>query len=388
MGRRGRNFRPLFSVFSKVQASMSHAEIERISPLLTDLVGIGFFRLSGVDTDLSTDELVDLADALAGGLLREVGDGWYVTDWPETLAVQTIRRIAGVVSYPVPCSDVVEALMKAIAFGPAAVALKERRARASEWIEAYEAIPGASVLAELASITGARIISGRGVNMMDFFDVTDPMEPTEEEALVLYALQESPFAAMQLSRLCRRLPGSPSRTATYAMVERMPFILKDHTKAARIIGFEGHPEGFVPEKVEFFRGLCWSEDGRRALLELSANDECIQSNSCNIPEDARIMIEGIYREVQSGIELRCNHRNGPDKRKVAGLPQIIKRQFRDYVAKDRIYVLLDRDTGEARVDVFSIHRNDKLASIMRMLQEGIRHGDLLEMFDDALNEAA
>lgn len=363
-------------------------DIERIRPLVSDLVKIGFFRLSGISMGLSHSELAEIAAEESDFHLVSLGDGWYVTDWEDTLASATLNRIAGIVREPVPMTDVAEALMRAIAYGPASEKTAARRVRARSWKEAYESMPSRAVMLHLCETVGARLFNENGSDRIDFEDVLYPVAPTDKEKSVLYALEESPYGALSVGRLCRRIEGQPSRASTYALIEAMPFILKDHVKAARIIGAEGHPEGYVSGDTEFYRGLSWSACGTRGLIELSANEECIESNSCNIPADARVKIEGCYEEVNSGIEIRCDHRLGPDKRKVGGLTKVIHKLFNDYVSKDKIYLLLDRQTGEARVDVISMHAADKLALIERMLEEGIQKGALAEMLADDIGMAA
>lgn len=367
---------------------METTEIERIRPLVSDLVKIGFFRLSGIQTDLSLSELAEIAAEESDFYLVSLGDGWYVTNWEDTLASETFNRIAGVAREPVPAADVAEALMRAVAYGPASEKAAGRRARAKDWLETYESLPSRAVLAHLCETVGARLESVNGQDRIDFEDVVYPVAPSDKEKAVLYALEESPYGAMPVSRLCRRIEGQPSRTATYGMIESMPFILKDHVKAARIIGAEGHPEDYVPGETDFFHSLGMAPDGRRAKVELSANEECIESNSCNIPAECRQLIEGVYTEVNSGIEIRIDYPSGPDKRKVAGLSRVIRKHFKGYASKDKVFLILDKDTGEARVDVVSMHATEKMAGIERMFEEGIRSGPLLEAFSEDLGAAA
>jgi hypothetical protein len=117
---------------------------------------------------------------------------------------------------------------------------------------------------------------------------------------------------------------------------------------------------------------------------MSANEECIEANSCNLPVAVRAQIEGIYTEVCSGFPILCDPRNGPDKRKIVGLPKVIHSRFNDYVAKDHMYLIVDMASGEARVDVISIHAKDKRAAIERMLEEGINSDPLLSAEERSL----
>lgn len=366
---------------------MDNAEIERIRPLVADLVMIGFFRLSGIETTLSEAELVEIADAEADGSLIAVDDGWYVTDWKDTLATQTFERIAGVASDVVPCSDVVAALMKAVAYGPAKARADVRRSRRHVWVQAYESLPTQAVIRAIADIVGANLVSEGGSVNVDFADVANPERPTEREQSVIYALEESPHGAMSVSRLCRRIDGGVRRATAYARIDTMPFILKDHTKAARLIGADGHPEGYKAE-TSFFVGMRWSSCGTRVLVHLRANEECIESNSCNIPAEARAQIEGTYVDVSTGIAIRCEHHEGRDNRKILGFTEIVHTLFDDYYSKDNIYLLLDRKTGEARLEVVSLHAAEKMAAIERMLEEGIRAGSLTGMFAEPMSMAA
>jgi hypothetical protein len=365
---------------------MEPNETARIRSLVSDLVKIGFFRLSGLPTELSQSELAEIAAEESDFYLVPLEDGWYVTNWEDTLASQTLNRIAGVVHQPVPASDVAEALMRAVAYGPASEKAVSRRQRAKLCLETYDSMPSRAVLAHLCETVGASMTASGGTEMIDFYDVTYPVEPSEIEKSVLYALEESPYGAMQVSRLCRRV--GRSRASTYHHIDKMPFILKDHRKAARIIGAEGHPEDFVSNEADFFGSFVMTPDSGRAKVELNANEECIESNSCNIPVECRQLVEGAYKEVNSGIEIRIDGPSGPDKRKVAGLSHVIRTHFKGYASKDKVYLILDKDTGEARVDVVSMHAAEKMAVIDRMFEEGIRQGPLLDAFSNDLGAAA
>jgi hypothetical protein len=354
---------------------MDTAEIERIRPLVADLVRIGFFRLSGISTTLSLPELAQIAAEESDFHVIALEDGWYVTNSEETLATETLNRIAGVVYESVVVGDVVGSLMRAILCGPSWVDERNRRKRGRVLNEVYESSPSRAVLTYLSDIVGARMESFNGVDRIDFSDVTYPVSPSQKEQAIIYALEESPYGAMQVSRLCRRV--GISRASTYHRIDSMPYILKDHRKAARLIGADGHPEGYIPADMRpFFLGLRWSRCGSRALVHLSANEECIESNSCNIPADARSQIEGSYVEVCSGNVLECEHREGRDNRKISGFTETVHALCEDYVSKDNIYLILDKQTGEARLDVLSMHASGKMAAIERMLEEGIIRGQL------------
>ncbi len=365
---------------------METNEAARIRPLVSDLVKIGFFRLSGLQTDLSQSELAEIAAEESDFYLVSLEDGWYVTNWEDTVASETMNRIAGVVHEPVPVSDVAEALMRAVAYGPSSEKAATRRPSAKRCLETYDSMPSRAVIAHLCDTVGASMAVSGGTEMIDFSDVTYPVEPSEIEKSVLYALEESPYGAMQVSRLCRRV--GKSRAATYYHIDSMPFILKDHTKAARVIGAEGHPEDFVSNEAEFFGSFTMTPDSRRAKVELNGNEESIESNSCNIPVECRKLIEGVYTEVNSGIEIRIDGPSGPDKRKVAGLSRVIRHHFNDYASKDKVYLILDKETGEARVDVVSMHAAEKMAVIERMFEEGVRQGPLQEAFSEDLGPVA
>lgn len=365
---------------------MESNEAARIRPLVSDLVKIGFFRLSGLQTELSQSELAVIAAEESDFHLIALEDGWYVTNWEDTLASNTMNRVAGVVHDVVPAADVAETLMRAVAYGPASKKAASRRPRAKLCLETYDSMPSRAVLAHLCRIVGASTTMSGGREMVDFSSVLYPTEPSEIEKSVLYALEESPYGAMQVSRLCRRV--GKSRASTYYHIDSMPFILKDHTKAARVIGAEGHPEGFVSNDAEFFSSFAMTLDGRRAKVELNGNEESIESNSCNIPVDSRRLVEGVYTEVSSGIEIRIDGPSGPDKRKVAGLSRVIRHYFNDYASKDKVFLLLDKESGEARVDVVSMHATDKMDVIERMFQEGIRPGSLMEAFPVELGMVA
>jgi hypothetical protein len=360
---------------------MSSNEIERVRPLISDLVKIGFFRLSDVVTTLGAEEMLAIAKEESEDSLITVDGGWCVTNWEETLATVTMCRIAGVVHEPVKMSQVNEALMRAIAYGPFTEKPAVRRERAKTWIECYDALPSRAVISQLCDLVGARMSSAGGVDWVDFTYAFDPIEPSDNERAILYALEESPYGALQVSRLCRRV--GRSRTSTYQQIESMPYILKDHVRAACLIGADGHPEDWISGEAEFFHSFSMTSDGERAKVELNANEECIESNSCNIPVECRRLVEGVYTEVNTGIEIKIEHPSGPDKRKVAGLSQVVRNHFGNYASKDKVFLILDKATGEARVDVVSIHATQKMDFINTMFRDGIRQGALADLVDEA-----
>jgi hypothetical protein len=359
--------------------SETSLETERVRPVVADLVRVGFFRLSGIDTTLSHDELAGIAEQESEFYLKRLDDGWYLTNWEDTLAGVALRRIAGVVDGEIPMADVAAALMKTVAYGPAGERNhQKRRARGRAWMEAYESNPSPALVAELCALSGVAFDPVR--KLADFSTCDFPVHPTDREMELLYALEESPYSSMPTSRLCRKLEGRPSRTWVDALVEGIPFILKDRGQAARIIGTDGIPDYALADDIESFASMRKSSDGSRVMLEFRITDECVEGNSFNIPQECREEVHGVFIEVSTDREIKYN-KDGRDARKVTGIGKSIRMLFPDYLAKETAYIILDRVEHTARVEVISMHAADKLEAIERMLEEGIRQGPILEASD-------
>lgn len=365
------------------EAALTSAETARVRPIIHDLVSTGVFRLNGFETTLSASDLEDIAFEEAGGYLHSLADGWHVTNWEDTVAAEVMNRIAGVVDEPIPVQDVIQSIMKMIACGPldervAAV----RRKKGREIAECYESEPSYLAMDLLCDIAGVKRVGDK----IDFTNCDHPVEPTIKEKDVLYCLEESPYRSMTMGRLCRKMENKPSRTWVDGFLETLPFILKNKGEAPRIIGSEGIPE-YALDETESFVSMTKSSDGKRFMLEFRISEECVESNSFNIPSACRNDIHGLFTEVTTGKPIKHN-RESRDARKVTGIGLAIRTLFPAYLGKENAFVIVDHETMQARVEVVGLYSHDKRALVERMLEEGIRGGPILEAYAEEFSEDA
>ncbi|WP_327210423.1 hypothetical protein [Rhizobium leguminosarum] len=343
--------------------------IELGFPEIRDLVEIGLFRRPGGAFPNLDESLLRHASELIGAEVVSAGDGWHVVLSDDTACGDALLRIAGAVEdAKIPLADVVEGMLKNVAYGPRSERTEKlRKARGKVWAEYFDSLPARAAVVLLCEHVGATV-SGDDV---DFSTCPFVVETSTFEKDVLYCLEETPERSMPTSRLCRKLDGYPSRTLVDMKLAAIPFVLKDKGGAPRIIGASGMQH--VLEPVESFVTLHRSSDGVRVMIEYRLSEETVECNSFNIPADCRSAVHGDFVEITTGVAIR-HDMHSRDARKVTGIGPAVRRMFPGYTGKEGGFVLLDAQTGEARVEVVGMHSHDAREAMMLMLETGILPG--------------
>jgi hypothetical protein len=326
-----------------------------VAAILTDFISIGVFHTSVLRKVATEEEVFDDLRNLRQDIdqVGQIGNGWGVIYDHQTVAVRTMLRIAAVTdSRIIPFSDIAQAIVKMAEWGPEVNDAVERKEYGKRWGETFEIYPSEKVVRALAQFIGATVTS-KGV---DFSTTKYVIEPTTLETAVLEALELQYDYCAPTSRLCRMLPGSPSRTATdYSILKGIPFVLKPSRDSNRLIGYEPNPALASVEDKSSYVSMYKSINGQRVVLQYVVSEQNVEGNSFNIPSSAREAVHGVYANKRSKGSIKYNI-NGKDARKVTGIGKYIRTVYPDYVEGQSCFILLDR--RELTADVILCNQGD------------------------------
>jgi hypothetical protein len=326
-----------------------------IAAALTDFISIGVFHTSMLRMVATEEEVFDDLRNLRQDIdqVVQVGNGWGVILDTQTVAVRTMLRIAAVTdSRIIPFSDVAQAIVKMAEWGPDVMDAVTRKEFGKRWGATLEIYPSDNVVRTLAAFVGATV-TDKGV---DFSTTKYVIEPTELEFAVLEALELEYDRCAPTSRLCRMLPGRPSRTqADYSILKGIPFVLKPLRDGNRLIGYEPNPLLASPEDKSSYVSMYKSVSGERIVLQYVVSEQNVEGNSFNIPSSAREAIDGVYANKRAKGSIKYNI-HGRDARKVTGIGKYIRTVYPDYVEGQWCFILLDRHEGSA--DVILCNQDD------------------------------
>lgn len=321
-----------------------------LAETLTDFISIGVFHTSILRQVATEEEIFDDLRNLRQDIdqVVDVGKGWGVILDNQTVAVRTMLRIAAVTDERViPYSDVAQAIVKMAEWGPEVADPAIRKEFGRRWGNTLEIYPSENVIRVLADFIGATT-SNKGV---DFSSTKDVIEPTDLEWSVLEALELQYDRCAPTSRLCRMLPGKPSRThADYSILKGIPFVLKPSRDANRLIGYQPNPLLTSAEDKSSYVSMYKSVNGARIALQYVVSEQNVEGNSFNIPSSAREAIDGVYANKRTKGSIKYNI-NGKDARKVTGIGKYIRSVYPDYVEGQSCFILLDREERSADVIV-------------------------------------
>lgn len=331
------------------------APVMDLAATLTDFISIGVFHTSVLRQVATEEEIFDDLRNLRQDIdqVVEIGNGWGVILDSQTVAVRTMLRIAAVTDdREIPFSDVAQAIVKMAEWGPDVADAGIRKEFGKRWGNTFEIYPSENVIRKLAEFIGATSKN----NGVDFSTTKYVIEPTELEYAVLEALELEYDRCAPTSRLCRMLPGRPSRThADYSILKSIPFVLKPLRDGNRLIGYEPNPVLNSAEDKESYVSMCKSVNGERVVLQYVISEQNVEGNSFNIPSSAREAVHGVYANKRTRGSIKYNI-EGKDARKVTGIGKYIRTIYPDYVEGQSCFVLLDR--AERSADVILCSRDD------------------------------
>lgn len=324
------------------------APVIDLAATLTDFISIGVFHTSVLRQVANEEEVFDDLRNLRQDIdqVVQIGNGWGVILDNQTVAVRTMLRIAAVTDNRViPFSDVAQAIVKMAEWGPDVTDAGIRKEFGKRWGNTLEIYPSENVIRKLADFIGATS-SNKGV---DFSTTKYVIEPTDLEYAVLEALELQYDRCAPTSRLCRMLPGTPSRTkADYSILKGIPFVLKPSRDVNRLIGYEPYPLLTSAEDKSSYVSMYKSVNGERIVLQYVVSEQNVEGNSFNIPSSAREAIHGVYANKRAKGSIRYNM-DGKDARKVTGIGKYIRTIYPDYVEGQSCFILLDRRDRSADV---------------------------------------
>lgn len=319
-----------------------------LDTMLIDFISLGIFHETFVRGAMTREQLFQAVKSLRSDESEVVdcGDGWFVVLNNQTIAMRTLMRIAAVTEDRVIAyDDLAKAIIKMAEWGPEITDNAMRKNYASRWGEYFEILPSTSAIKCLADNLGCTDL-GKGCNLSTSRYV---IEPSEVELFVLEALELQYDHCAPTSRLCRLIPGTPSRThLDYAVLKKIPFVLKPSREVNRLIGYEPDPKLAMDQDKPSYLAFRLSDDGKRVLLQYLVSEQNVEGNSFNIPESIRETLHGEYSNVRAKGKIRYD-KDGKDARKITGVGKYIRDIYPDYVEGQYAYVLLDREEWKSDV---------------------------------------
>lgn len=327
-----------------------------LNQVIADFAAIGLFHSALLRGILTHGEIVDDVSDFSPYPVVDFGEGWVGVKDFNCIALRTMFRLAAVTDDRViPYSDVGQAIVKMVEWGPENCKATDRKAVARRWSEYFEVLPSKAAVSGLAEFIGATD-TGKGI---DFSTVGEVIEPTEIEQAVLDAIEMQYDFAAPSSRLCRearkRLSPSSKHTVDYRTLKKIPFILKPEREYNRLVGFE--PDIRLVSNVENagMTGLVKSPDGLRVLVEYLVSEENVEGNSFNVPVEAKEIVAGSYLNRKTGTSIGLNIET-KFAQKLTGIGAVIREVFPDYINGQKCFVLLDKKEKTAEVEL--INAND------------------------------
>jgi hypothetical protein len=324
-----------------------------LTQVITDFAEIGLFHTVLLRGILTHGEIVEDVSDFTTAPVVDFGSGWVGINDFNSVALTTMFRLAAVTEDRViPYADVANAIVKMVEWGPDGLAAKDRKAVAKRRAEYFEALPTKAAIAALASFIGAND-TGSGI---DFSTVDEVIQPNELEQAVLDAIEMQYDFCAPSSRLCRearkRLPKSSKLTVDYRTLKKIPFILKPEREYNRLIGFE--PDGRLVSSVENagMTGLIKSTDGLRVIVEYLVSEENVEGNSFNVQVDAKPVVAGSYLHQATGTNIGLNT-DTKFAQKLTGIGAVIREIYPDYVNGQKCFVMLDKVTKTAEVELIN-----------------------------------
>lgn len=315
------------------------------------LLAAGVFRAAW------SEEAVDHFDVVS------LADGWCVHLSKDTAAAEAIFRIAGAIDVTVPFADMAKAVTKHII---------HRQPVLKDMFESY---PSDASLTLLAGEVGATVTAkGIEVNSMEeVIDLTD-----DEDALrsILLATLDGNCPAARLVHLYGK---SGKRTwFNDHFLPTIPFIIHEKNQPVRLVGYQPHPKLHKMDDQGRFVGIEIDEDSGRCLLEFVVSEQSVEGNSFNVAVGAKAAVAGSYTEINSGIPISFSL-DRKNARKFSGMGRVVRNLYPDYQSGQTAFVVLDRDNGQAHVELCPANDFDARQKMREMLKEGLQAHNSMSM---------
>lgn len=314
-----------------------------IEGLTSKLAKAGMFRTSWIPND----ELP--ADA------SHLPDGWSVVVTKDTVAAEAVYRIAGAIDVPVPPSDLAKGIVKLII------------SRFPEFSELYTSYPSRTATDLLAFHLGC----GKNKDGYDLNRMSEVIAMTPDEERLHALLVATIDGCCAAARLVHQFGKTGKRTwFNDHFLPTVPFVIHDKGEPVRLVGHNPHPALHKNADEGRFVGLELSKDGNRCLLEFVVSEQSVEGNSFNVPVSAKAAIAGRYKEIRSKIPLTFSL-DRKNARKFSGMGRVVRKLYPRYVAGQVAYVVLDKETGEALLELHDRFDDNARDRIRAMLDDGI-----------------
>jgi hypothetical protein len=334
------------------------------------LVKSGVFREAWLtDLGLTIEEVSGLAAEHFEQDLAAFSSGWHAVVSDDTVAGRTVLRIAGAIDdETVPTGDIAEAIIKMVKYGQMDRGGKRDRDLGHILADLFTMAPPEDLVLALCAAIGATASGGR-VDFSDAERFVEPISTAERDLLIKLSIR--PDGHAPTCWLSRRLNSRPSRTTVdYTLLPSVPFVLKADKGPARLLGRSVAEEETGRSAGETFVGLTHSACRTRIALEYRVNEEAVEGNSFNVRPEWRDFVNGEFIEVNTSKTIKYN-RDGRDARKLVGVGKVIRTCYPNYEVNESAFVVVDRATGMASVEVGQRYLPFFDARIADLLENGI-----------------
>lgn len=325
----------------------------QIEEVVDVLLAAGVFRTDGFKSQLTSYDLAEIAEERSNWPIVKTDDGWHVVCNKDSVAATTLRRIAGVLD-EVPHDEASKAIIKLI------------EASSPGSGKYYEARPSNAALRALLGFLDCEC----GRDSADYSRMPDWIAPEGLEEELHKVLSKTIDGNLNASRLVRRLGITGKRTwFNDKFIPTVPFVLNEKGAPIRLLGFEPIPALHAQDEGCFI-GIEVSECGTRSMIEYRVSEEAVESASFNISAAAKEIVAGEYEEAVCGVTLRFRL-DVKNARKLSGVGRVIRTRFPDYVSGQNAYVILDKVSGKALVEVADAIDHEARARMRELLANGL-----------------
>lgn len=339
------------------------------STIAAAIAATGVFRAPGVAAaGIDLEGVMAAAETLYPGKVVGFDDGWFVVLDDDTVAANTVLRVAGAYEVDtIPYADISKSVRKMAAWGDIPGLRKRDAALAAHVMACMDDYPSDAVVAALCAHVGAACGHGQA----DFTPARkiEPKLGNELEMLTLLVGSFTGYAST--AWFARHLTRRPSRTSLdYTIVPSIPFLLKEADMPVRLLGSKVPAKAIGRSSAETYVNMRRSPCRNRVVLEYRINEEAVEGNSFNVPPECKAMVDGEFVEVNTGKTIRFDA-NGKDARKFVGIGVVIRESYPNYTSGETAYVVIDRAQGVASVEIGLRHHHEFEDRVDMLLRQGV-----------------
>lgn len=307
-----------------------------------DLLKAGIFRTSWLEDVKSSN-------------LTSTDDGWSVVLDQNTAAAEALYRIADAIDVVIPYEDLTKGVLKNIFY------------KVPSLKEVFTSYPSYNAMKLLAEYVGMSVTqSGFDPNTM-----SEVIEMTDDERRLHGLLVATIDGHCAAARLVHQFGWSGKRTRfNDHFLPTVPFVIHEKKQPVKLLGYTPHPKLHNIDDQGRFVGIEISDCETRCLLEFVVSEQSVEGNSFNVSVAAREAVAGNYTEVRSGINMSFSLQR-KNARKFSGMGRVVRNLYPKYIAGQTAWVVLDKDRGEAFVELHEANDYEARMRMRDILREGI-----------------